>query len=238
MQRDFWFHCLRVGLFRPSHSCLQFNEIVLMWLHQLNLLFTVSSRVQPPASNDESRSLRNMVHQLIDVCRANQSHLTGLREEVATLRSLVNTLVARHLQPIPQPTSIRRLLVLCQKFLRVLCQKFLRGEPDWTPAPYLPPRRLFCSSSESLSCAVLSRSLHQPKMQCSCTTNQITGETLPLPRVSGHGPHSVLCTSLRGQVAHLQVATLLQVQDVWWDAVQFIAPTLSAVHTDPPGLHE
>ena len=49
---------------------------------------------------------------------------------------------------------------------------------------------------------------------------------------------SVLCTSLRGQVAHLQVATLLQVQDVWWDAVQFIAPTLSAVHKDPPGLHE
>ena len=61
--------------------------------------------VQPPAPNDESRSLRNTVHQLIDVCRANQSHLRGLREEVATVRSLVNTLVARppHLQPIPQP---------------------------------------------------------------------------------------------------------------------------------------
>ena len=107
---------------------------------------------------------------------------------------------------------------------------------------FATPRRLFCSSSESLSCVVLSRSLHQPKMQCSCTTNQITGETLPLPRVSGHGPRRVFKWILRWTlcqptVVHLQVATLLQVQDVW-DVVQFIAPTLSALHTDPPGLHE
>ena len=99
------------ALLRLSHNCLQFNEIVLMWLCQLNLFFTVTSRViqwqvrchlpvQPPAPNDESRFLRIMVHQLIDVCRANQSHLTGLRDEVATLRSLVNTLVAR---PPPPP---------------------------------------------------------------------------------------------------------------------------------------
>ena len=49
---------------------------------------------------------------------------------------------------------------------------------------------------------------------------------------------SVLCMSLRGQDAHLQVATLLQAQDVWWDVVQFIAPTLSAVHRDPPDFNE
>ena len=44
---------------------------------------------------DELSSLRNMVRQLIDVCRANQSHLSGLWEEVTTLRSLVNSLIAR-----------------------------------------------------------------------------------------------------------------------------------------------
>ena len=122
--------------------------------------------LQPPASIDESRSLRNMVHQLIDVCRANQSHLTGLREEVATLRSFVNTLVARPHTPSPfrSPcqsggcwSSARSSSVECQA--------------DWTPAP----------------CAVLSRSLHQPKMQCSCTTNQM----------SGHGPRRVFEWILR-----------------------------------------
>ena len=55
-----------------------------------------------------------MVHQLIDVCRANQSQLTGLRVEVATLRSLVNTLV----RPFTPPAMVKR---------EVLCQKFLRG---------------------------------------------------------------------------------------------------------------
>ena len=58
-----------------------------------------SHSVASPLPNDESRSLRNMVHQLIDVCRANQSHLMGLQEEVATLRSLVNTLAVRPFTP-------------------------------------------------------------------------------------------------------------------------------------------
>ena len=61
--------------------------------------------VQPPAPIEKSMSFLNMVHQLIDVCRANQSHLTGIREEVATLRSLVNTLVAR---PFTIPVKVNR----------------------------------------------------------------------------------------------------------------------------------
>ena len=43
-QRGFWFHCLRVGLLRPSHNCLQFDESVLVWSLQLNLFFKVTSR--------------------------------------------------------------------------------------------------------------------------------------------------------------------------------------------------
>ena len=38
-------------------------------------------------------------------------------------------------------------------------------------------RKLLCSNFEPMLCAVLSRSLYQPKMQCSCTTDQITRET-------------------------------------------------------------
>ena len=145
--------------------------------------------VQLHAQNDESRSLRNMVHQLIDVCRAYQSHLTGLREEVTTLRSLVNALTAR--PPLPPPAPFRS-PGQPGGYWSSARSPSVEGQADWTSAPCVPPRRLLCSSSEPMSCAVLSRSLHQPKMQCSCTTDQITGETLPLPRVSSQGPRRVL----------------------------------------------
>ena len=71
-----------------------------------NLFFTVSSRViqwQVRCRLLLSNLLPQLMSRglspkhgasLIDVCRAKKSHLTGLRED-ATLRSLVNTLVAR-----------------------------------------------------------------------------------------------------------------------------------------------
>ena len=134
-----------------------------MW-HQLNVSFSVSCRIIQWQIRCHLL-LSNLLPQLIDVCRANQSHLTGL-----------NTLVARppsHSSPFCNP-----------------CQSSV--EADWTPAPCLPPRKLFCSNSESLSCAVLSKS--------SCTTNEITKETLDsamniVPTLN------VLSTTLRGQVA-------------------------------------
>ena len=149
--------------------------------------------VQPHAPNDESRSIRNMARQLIDVCRANQSHLTGLREEVTTLRSLVNTFVAR--PPPPPGHSAAQVNPEVTGPLPEVPP--WRVRQTWTSAPRVPPRRLLCSSSEPMSCAILSRSLHQPKMQCSCTTDQVTGETLPLPKVSGQGPHRVFEWILR-----------------------------------------
>ena len=78
--------------------------------------------------------------------------LPGLREEITTLKSLVKTTPLQSGKP-------------------------LRGnQANWTSTLFHEG----CSNSEPMSCAVLSRSLHQPKMQCSCTTNQITRETLQL----------------------------------------------------------
>ena len=179
--------------------------------------------VQPPAPNDESRSLRNMVHQLIDVCRANQSHLTGLREEVATLRSLVNTLVARPPpppQPIPQPRLIRKLLVLCQKFLRGGSGRqphVCRREGCSAPVPNRCRVRFCQDHCTSPRCNVHARQTRSQERHCRFRGCQAR---VPAEFSSGSAMSialalSVLCMSLRSQDAHLQVATLLQVQDVW-----------------------
>ena len=64
-----------------------------------------------PEAHDVGRrelsSLRTMVHQLIDVCRANQGHLTSLREEVTSLRAQMNSLLARSAPaPVPAATNL------------------------------------------------------------------------------------------------------------------------------------
>ena len=55
----------------------------------------------------ELSSLWTMVRQLIDLCRANQGHLTGLREEVTSLRAQVSSLLARPVE-VPDPPPPRQ----------------------------------------------------------------------------------------------------------------------------------
>ena len=87
--------------------------------------------VQLPAPNDESRSLRNMVHQLIDVCRANQSHLTGPGggcsfEVVGEHVGCKTTPSSNPFRSPGQSWSSAR-------------SSSVEGQADWTSAPCLPP---------------------------------------------------------------------------------------------------
>ena len=55
----------------------------------------------------ELSSFRTMVRQLIDLCRANQGHLTCYREEVTSLRAQVSSLLARPAQaPVQTATNL------------------------------------------------------------------------------------------------------------------------------------
>ena len=246
MQRDFWFHCLRLDCCVHLTIAFSFDEIVLMWLRKLNLFFTVTSRViqwQVPQMMSRGFSATWCINLPRQSVAADGSPGGGCNFEV----------VGEHVGCKTTPTfSPFRSPGQSGGYWSSAGSSSVEGQADWTSAPCLPLRRLLCSSSEPLSCTVLSRSLHQPKMQCSSTTNQITGDIAVSEGVRPGSMQSVrvdsamsialalsvLCMSLRGQDAHLQVATLLQVQDVWWDVVQFIAPTLTAVHRDPPDLNE
>ena len=146
--------------------------------------------------------------------------MTCLREEVATLRSLVNTLVARpHTPPAHSAVQVNPEV---QKFLRGGSGRLDASPVFATAKVVLLQLRIVvvCGFVKIIAPAqdamfMHDKPDHRRDIAVSEGVRPWSPQSVRVDSAMNIVPAlSVLCTTLRGQVAHLQVATLLQVQDV------------------------